>query len=212
MWLHDAFSWRADLGKWCGLQCFPAFCHAFLQVGSCGSVLCRGNCLVGRTSSLTNSSSLLESLWLSASTFSVSYSSEVMANDSISTRFTTLTFPICGIFNNLSSIIFSNPTNNYVWCRVPGILDFISSFDTISKLYATTYFKLRWHCRFVMPVFSFSSFQFDPIVGTLHSFLHLIVMKLNPFIRTNASITWGIYYSLVTWHHAQKKDSMEYKM
>ena len=43
-------------------------------------------------------------------------------------------------------------------------------------------------CQF----FSFSSFQFDSIVGTLHSFVHPIVMKLNPFIRTNASITWGI--------------------
>ena len=47
MWFHDAFSWRADLGKWCELKCFPAFCRAFLRVGSCGSVLCRGNCPSG---------------------------------------------------------------------------------------------------------------------------------------------------------------------
>ena len=46
--------------------------------------------------------------------------------------------------------------------------------------------------------FSFSSFQFDSIVGTLHSFLHPIVMKLNPLIRINASITWGIKY-IIHW-------------
>ena len=87
---------------------------------------------------------------------------------------------LCMIYYDLLCMVLFRPLTRFLSTTLLPI----SSSDDTADL----------SCRF----FRSAACSLIRLLTRFNSFLHPIVMKLNPFIRTNASITWGIKY-IIHW-------------